>query len=294
MISNSYNKYLCSFADTKLEMVSKRFINQAIEMNCYDHIYIYNETLLDDKFIDLFKDKLPYKGFGYWSWKPQIILQTFNKMNYGDILQYSDAGCHLNRHGKKRLEEYFEITNLSASGFLAFNMPKHKEKAWTKGDLFDFFECRNQVNITNTGQFIAGIFFVKKTYHTEMIINEWMDIFIHHFNLIDDSPSISDNFIEFIQNRHDQSAYSMLAKKYHFESLEHGIENYKYYANYPVLALRDLSDGRKWMRVLSHPKILRGLVAEKKFKKKLRVTIEVLAGQKLYLLIRKLYSRFKV
>ena len=33
------------------------------------------------------------KGHGYYIWKPYLIQKTMNKMNDGDILLYSDAGC---------------------------------------------------------------------------------------------------------------------------------------------------------------------------------------------------------
>jgi hypothetical protein len=41
---------------------------------------------------------------------------------------------------------------------------------------------------------------------------EWLDVFETRFDLIDDSPSKIKNFSEFVENRHDQSVFSILCK----------------------------------------------------------------------------------
>ncbi|WP_199104594.1 hypothetical protein, partial [Aquitalea sp. ASV11] len=94
-------KIFLSFADKRMKKSLTRIKSQAEEMGIYDEIIITTEDDLDANFKENFKEKLKYniRGFGYWCWKPQIILQTLNKMKDGDILQYTDAGCHLNPSG---------------------------------------------------------------------------------------------------------------------------------------------------------------------------------------------------
>lgn len=72
----SGKKYICGFADKRLQESAHRFKMQAEEMEIYDGIYIYNEEDLDKDFREYFKDKFSFRGFGFWVWKPQIILQT--------------------------------------------------------------------------------------------------------------------------------------------------------------------------------------------------------------------------
>ncbi|WP_372773935.1 hypothetical protein [Mangrovibacterium sp.] len=286
-----YRKLLCAFADGRMAFPVERFKRQALDMKFYDQIHIYNETLLDQEFIDEFSQQLPLRGYGYWSWKPQILIQSFSKMEYGDIIQYSDIGCHLNAEGRERLSQYFDLANNDTSDFLAFKMLGFPEKRWTKGDTFDYFNFRNKPNITNTPQFWAGSFIVKKTNTSEKILFEWLNAIRNNFNLIDDSPSKSSNFPEFIEHRHDQSLFSLLAKKYNFSALEHGQENTKYYFRYPILALRDKGDGVAWCKVLSAPPLLRGFIHENKLTRKIRVFIEVLIGQQALIRFKKLLSK---
>jgi hypothetical protein len=236
-----------------------RIKKQAKRMHIYDHIFTYDEYRLDEDFSSHFKDKLKSgRGFGYWVWKPQIILQTLEKMDEGDILQYTDAGCHLNKKGIKRLYEYFKLADLSETGILAFQSKasddKNLEKAlellekhWTKGDLFDYFGVRDNKKIYNTGQVGAGILFIKKTTDSLRIIQKWVQVYYDDFSLADDTLSKSPNFPGFQENRHDQSVFSIIAKINNIptiSSFEYWQPDFKKLKNYPVLALRDMNYGQ--------------------------------------------------
>jgi hypothetical protein len=258
---NNYKKYLCAFADSERWRNLERFKRQAENMRVYDQICIYNENDLDVEFRKHFSDKLvPSRLFGYAVWKPQIILQTLEKMNEGDILQYTDAGCHLNKGGVERLNEYFEMTNISEIGMLGFEnkIPDNlklnslpldlPEKYWTKGDLFDYFNVRHKKEIYESNQIGTGIFFVKKTTQNISIIREFLQVYYDDFSLVDDTSSKSPNFEGFIENRHDQSVFSLIAKKYHIptvsasECWQHFFLFYKL-RHYPVWFLRDRNPG---------------------------------------------------
>ena len=105
---------LCSFANSFYEEGFQRLKSQAVKMNIFDEIYFYKEKNLDTNLKKHFKKYLiPYsKGYGYWCWKPQVILQTLNKVNDGDILLYMDLGSHLNSNGRKRFLDYIELVKI--------------------------------------------------------------------------------------------------------------------------------------------------------------------------------------
>ena len=165
-MKTSYKKVLCSFGDSRMYKTLERLRKQAEDMNFYDEIHICDETHLDKEFREKFKDKLVAgsRGYGYWCWKPQIVKQFLEQMNEGDIINYIDAGCHLNKNGIKRLNEYFEITNNSKSGILSFrtfwnNVYVSMEYTFNKADLLDYFGVLNDKEFTHTGQFEGTIFF---------------------------------------------------------------------------------------------------------------------------------------
>lgn len=241
-------RYLISFADTRYATTLERFRSQAIGMGVYDNIITYTENDLDRSF----KEKVgPWlkgkgtKGYGYWSWKPQIILQTLQNMQDGDLLQYTDAGCHLNVDGKNRLLEYFSMTEKSNKGILIFeNKPPEppliydgrplfewNESMWCKGDLIDHLSVRGNVDILKSPVRGAGIIFFRKSRFVEHFINRWLSVIYSDFNLINDAPSKSPNEPDFRDHRHDQSIFSILSK---LENIHDTVSAYEYYypANY--------------------------------------------------------------
>ena len=221
-----YNKHFCTFADSRLQNSLDRIEKQALEMKVYNNIFIYNESKLDSEFRERFKNQLikGSRGYGYWSWKPQVILQTLNQVNNGDVIQYSDSGCHLNKNGFKKLLEYFDLAKNSKSGILSFRgknqseLPssisfyQNIESKYNKAELLNFFGVLNDYNIINTGQFEAGIIFIRKDADTIKFIENWISVFLNDFHFIDDSPSMIPNIEGFIDHRHDQSIYSILCK----------------------------------------------------------------------------------
>src|SRR3989338_10956210 len=52
-------------------------------------------------------------GYGYWIWKPYIILKTIDDLNADDILIYMDSGCELNHHNIDKLYEYINMVKQS-------------------------------------------------------------------------------------------------------------------------------------------------------------------------------------
>lgn len=228
-------KYFLSFADSYLKPSAERILQQAKNMNIYDEIFILNESNLDKNFRDKFKSKLIHRsrGFGHYCWKPQVILQILNLMDYGDILHWADVGCHLNTNGIERLKEYFDLTNNSPTGILAFEadikkdtkhhdgrkLYNHIENEWTKGDLLDYFNVRDRLDIINTPQRVTTTLFLKKTNETLNFVKQWLGVIEHNFSLIDDTPSISPNLPEFTEHRHDQSIFSILCKLHNVDTV---------------------------------------------------------------------------
>jgi hypothetical protein len=172
---------------------------------------LYNESNLNPDFKTRHKDKLILgsRGFGYWIWKPYIILKSLQEIPEGSILLYMDSGCHLNFYGKKTFYDYIEKVYEKDILCIDTGLP---EKNYTKGDVFHFFNVKDNKNITDSHQIAATVIFVKKTATIMSMIKTWLDVMENHFELVDDSPSISENCLEFIENRHDQSIFSILLK----------------------------------------------------------------------------------
>jgi hypothetical protein len=239
------NVAFLTFADSRLSRSMSRIESEAKRMNIFDSYYCLTERDLDKAFKKKFSDMLreDIRGFGYWCWKPQIIQQTLNKLNVGDVLLYIDVGCHLNLRGAARLKQYIDKVSHGASGILGFQtvppvfpltydgraLLDLTERMWCKGDLFDYFMCRNEPLVTGTAQYGAGIIFLRKCENSQKFISKWIQTINQSIAYLDDTPSISPNFPDFIQHRHDQSIFSILCKLHSVDT----ISSYEYW--YPKI-----------------------------------------------------------
>jgi hypothetical protein len=221
-------KVFLTFADSRMSRSVDRICAQARGMGVYDTVIPMSEVDLDADFRLKFKDKLipGSRGYGYWCWKPQVILQTLRGMNEGDVLHYADAGCHLNKGGIHRLSQYFDAASDCASGVLAFQatppgLPFEydgrplldlKDRRWIKGDLLDFLNVRFRPDIYESQSIGAGIIFFKKCEASVRLVSDWLEVIESDFSLLDDTESASDNLQGFVEHRHDQAIFSILCK----------------------------------------------------------------------------------
>ncbi len=165
------------------------------------------------------------RGYGYWLWKPYIILKTMEKMNDGDILLYLDSGCEIDYRRKDNFLPLFE--QIQKDYIIGTHGLKHGwwEKEWNKKDILISMNMLND-NILDSAQRQAGTNMYLKCDKTLNLVKEWYQIACSdNYHLLDDSPSREPNLSSYKQHRHDQSIFSLLTKKYGLYSNTHDLEN---------------------------------------------------------------------
>lgn len=247
-------KAICTFGSYYLTEGFPRFRSMAESMDIFDDIYTVCEKDLDANFYKRWgRYLIPYsRGFGYWCWKPYFILKILEKMEDGDILLYSDIGCYFNPKGRERLLEYYDIVEKTPTGILgvksqevSYNgMPEtlYYEYEWTKGDLFEYYGVYNDKAYTHTPQFESTIIFFKKGPVVMQFVRDWYQAYLDDYSLATDSPSRIPNLHGFKENRHDQSIFSILAKKYGIAEIstnEIFQRDWNLLEKYPIQARRD-------------------------------------------------------
>lgn len=266
---NQPKKILISFADGRLVRSARRFERQAREIGEFDSIKVFSEHELTNDFKKAVGPLLSEatRGFGYWVWKPHIILETLHCLEEDDIVLYADVGCHFLPGGKDRLADYFRIVCESATGILAFQaqppkvqpvwdgrwLPTFPDAQWSKGDLLDFFDVRERLDIIESPTIGAGILLVRNCETARTIIRSWLEIMVQNPSLIDDSASKSQNHPWFIAHRHDQSVFSIIAKlndvtflsafEYWYPSVRTRKPDWASLSKNPIHARRDLDFG---------------------------------------------------
>lgn len=213
-------KIFLNYGDQKFILSRKRISSEAQNLNYFDKIITETEDIKNDlEIIDCLKNPNFKKVFnaerggGYWIWKPYIIYKNLQLLNENDILVYSDSGSTIpnNKYTIDKLNEYINIVKNSDKGILAFRNP-HIESKWTKGDVFEHFNCLNNKDIYDTRQFTANRIIIKKNLHSMTLFKIWWETAKKYSHLYDDTRSITNNFNNFIENRHDQSVFSIICK----------------------------------------------------------------------------------
>ena len=248
------DSYLCTFGDRRLKVSVDRLVAQAKTFEVFKNIHTYNEKNLGlyyrFKYAHILNSGT--RGYGFWMWKPIIILKSLRKIKENDILVYLDSGCHLNVRAKDKFQEYIHSVVGSVSGLMAINgpspwpeYPDMRERIWTKGDLLAYFQVLNNREVTETNQFHATAIFIKKTSETIKMISKWVQVIESDINLINDAPSITSNLKGFIEHRHDQSIFSILCKLngnvVKLPITDTWRKDIKELEEYPIWAIRDKS-----------------------------------------------------
>ena len=227
-----------------------RICKQADDFELFERIIGYKCKDLPKIFPEFWEREKEFikshpRGYGYWIWRPLLILDTFEKMNDGDILLFADAGCELNVYGKNRMLEYIDMTKNHGCLFFQIEHPDYK---WTKADCIDVIGLDLDSSIVNSDQIEGGSFFLKKTERNITLIkkvSEIANLDCHHY--ITDERSRIPNHPEFIEHRHDQSILSLLVKKgeFNYLSSEYSIKGERYFApdwnrgkKFPILTMR--------------------------------------------------------
>ena len=231
-----------TFGSQKYMKCVDRISKEAADIDVFDHIHGFTDKHLkeDTEFWNLhgnFVEQNPV-GYGFWVWKSYLIQKMLNTLNDGDYLVYCDSGCEVNAGGRTRLLEYFELLDKDPHnyGIISFEL-EHMEKKWTKRAIFDYFntdafddiictyidvngvECTmpqefaawgERETVKKSNQFVGGILVMKKNAHLMDLIQQWYSSDCQ-YHLLDNTKSANE-YPEFIDNRHDQSLFSVLRK----------------------------------------------------------------------------------
>lgn len=206
-----------SFANSSYIQSLKK-IEKDIEKFPFTKRYFFTEKDLPPQIIkQLYLHKYK-RGYGYWRWKAYLVQKILSELKYDDILVWSDAGNEWNIKGISIFNKYLELAQQEDSGIICFQQP-FLEKDYSKGDLLDYLDVYDNISITMSLQLWAGAFIIRKTKISETMINEWENLNTKYLHLITDKKSVKPNLHGFIEHRHDQSAFSCLAKKYSYRAI---------------------------------------------------------------------------
>lgn len=204
---------LVSFAggDFFWRLAARRIRNQALNSGWFSAVCVYGVT---DLFNILNNEQKAFvqkhkKGYGYWVWKPIVILDFLESHPDIDVVVYMDAGCDIN-YGNQSLRRWHEYLMLMARhNAIVFSMDL-LERNWTKQEIFEMFTDFQHLAFTK--QIWAGAFMMRSQ-SAIAFCGKWLQkMSTEGFFPITDEFSHQIQHRDFCAHRHDQSIFSLLMK----------------------------------------------------------------------------------
>jgi glycosyltransferase involved in cell wall biosynthesis len=210
----------------RYDIAVKRLQIQAEESGFFNTIDIYNEENCPgiEKYSEFIQKS--ERGYGYWIWKPLVILDMMNKFKENSVIIYADSGYVITRNNStvEIFNKYITDVNSHPSHRLGF-LDEMIQCHITKQDLFEYMNM-NDDKYKNSNRIYGGLQILLNNSENRKLIEEWLEIMNidnHHF--LDDTSSKSKNAIGFKFHLHDESIMGLLKKKYGYceeECTEHG------------------------------------------------------------------------
>ncbi len=127
-------KILITFSGARFEATTQKIVENAPKFGC-DEVRVYDDDWLIKKrpeFIAERKDLFDHKfmrGFGWFCWKPFIIMDALNRCEKGDIVLFTDADTY----PIADLSGLFD-TCARESGIMLFSAVGFQQRHWCKRD----------------------------------------------------------------------------------------------------------------------------------------------------------------
>ena len=121
-----------------------------------------------------------------------------------------------------------------------------KEKWWTTSQIFEYFNIKPDSDIGESGQYLGGIFILKKNKHLMEYLDKYEKCIYENPLLCTDIYNNDNQHKDFKENRHEQSMTSIL-RKIHGSEVIDGDESWIVpfgqgeSLNYPFWATRIIS-----------------------------------------------------
>ena len=202
---------LCSFGTAAYAGALDRLRATAVREGGADAVFLYGEADVA-AFFQAHPDHLApgNRGYGWWAWKPYLILKTFDALADGDTLVYCDACVGVLRP-LPTLPPGIDV------GLFGLGGHGHTIKKWTHAKALkemDFWHCPPSAPLVN-----AGIQVYRVSKESRAFLAEYLD-WCCRLEVVADRPDGGGvkgkdpaAFPGFVDHRHDQSVLSVLAQR---------------------------------------------------------------------------------
>ncbi len=156
----------------------ERFLNQATQSGFFETVSVFSNNdiaqLVRSKPLHFLLWKR--RGFGFWIWKPRVILKKLETIPEGEYLVYLDQGFHINASGVSVLDGYLSELQKSNSWIGVFSAGEHyRTELYVRRQAVEKHNPSFYKN--DFGEYVyAGILIIKNSPSARVAIEEWRQI----------------------------------------------------------------------------------------------------------------------
>lgn len=202
-----------NYADSTYREAQKVNSRTAKKIGRVDEVREYGPADLDSEFVNRNSAsfRLGDRQVGkHGLWRPFVVADALSRVEMGDYVMYSDSGCYF----VSSVRPLVAAMERDRQDIMVFELP-FLEREWTRRDVFVHLGCDVE-SVWNSNQFLSTIFLARKSSTSLAFFNDYRATAINAPQIFTDSENQFGlpNHESFIENRHNQSVLSVLAKKY--------------------------------------------------------------------------------
>lgn len=209
-------------------MAAQRLSAQALQSGMFDDSIVLDAAYIKQHFPGFWEAHGSFmtshrRGFGYWVWKPFVILETLKNLPAGWGLAYLDGGCVLNDtpRARERLEDYKSHAlshSVWATELISLAGEDFTNQTWCKADAFSRLGASPELRALNQVQ--AGILLLANDSVSRELLELWSQVSLEEeYRYLDDSPSLEPNAPTFREHRHDQALFNIIFRQLRLEAI---------------------------------------------------------------------------
>jgi len=181
-------------------------------------------------------------GYGWYCWKPFIIQHALARLKAGDVLLWTDADTYPIADFS-RLFDYCAREN----GFFLFAACGCTNRQYVKRDCFRVIDPLGAISPDTVHATARFMLFQKGRWSIEQFLTEWLAYVLNPLCPTRDPSVLAAENEGFLENRGDQSVFSLLAHKYglplHREADAFGLADPSDWDLYPQLFTQEYCAG---------------------------------------------------
>lgn len=160
-------------------------------------------------------------GFGLFIWKPYIILEKLNEIDFGEFIYYQDSSRYDFTGLEQNIQPVCEYMNSNSIELLPGFMINICNKFLIKPECIKYMGYENNQNFLNSLHYQTSPMILKKTHRTLKFIGEWLKYCKIPKCIVKNVP----------YHQCDQAILNILLDKYNFKGLissDNKLESKKY------------------------------------------------------------------